>query len=275
MTQLLSPSLGITWLKESFQAVRMQPISYPGIVIFSLLVSGMLSSLPLIGTLIASLWMPYGSVLTGFAARDTLAGRVPVYYTLVAIFRDRTSRYPLLMIGLIASVWMELDMMIFNWLGHEQIDKWQITAEGIDVASITANFPWFAFAMAGLFYIPLLMMTVYSPLLVVQQRQKVGKSLFYSFFGVIRGIAPIIVYLAGITLISGAVFVTLDLILSAAGVPGILAFLAPLIVAGLSAVTQAGVWVMFRDIFRGSSPDGDMPHDLTDSGDGSVKLPPV
>ena len=160
MSQALPLSLGLSWFRESCRAVRLQPLSYPAIVIFSLLVSGMLTGIPFIGTLLASLWMPYASVLTGFAARDTLAGRVPVYTTLIAIFRDKTSRYPLLMLGLISSVWMEVDMLIFSTLGAEELDKWKITTEGIDLASITSNFPYTAFAVMFLLYLPLLMMTL-------------------------------------------------------------------------------------------------------------------
>ena len=77
-------SLGFSWFKDSCRTLKLQPLAYTGIVVFSLLMSGLLSSLPLIGTLLASLWMPFASVLTGFAARDVLAGRTPVYFTLRA-----------------------------------------------------------------------------------------------------------------------------------------------------------------------------------------------
>ena len=92
-------SLGFSWFKDSCRTLKLQPLAYTGIVVFSLLMSGLLSSLPLIGTLLASLWMPFASVLTGFAARDVLAGRTPVYFTLIAIFRDKASRWPLLAVG--------------------------------------------------------------------------------------------------------------------------------------------------------------------------------
>lgn len=273
MPQTLSFSLGFSWFKDSCRTLKLQPLSFPGIVIFSLLVSMMLSGIPLIGTLLASLWMPYASVMTGFAARDTLDGRVPVYYTLIAIIRDKTSRYPLLILGLLSSVWMEIVMLVFEWLGRGDLDKWKITSEGVDMASITGNFPLTAFLAAFALYVPILMMTLFAPLLIVQNRQKVGKSLFYSFFGVLRGIRPIIGWLVSTTVFSSAVFLLLDMLFIGIGLPQGFAFLAPLVVALLSAVCQAGVWVMFRDIFAGSNPDGTMPEDLTPNDDGSVKWP--
>lgn len=273
MPQSLSFSLGLSWFKDSCRTLKLQPLSFPGIVIFSLLVSMMLSGIPLVGTLLASLWMPYASVMTGFAARDTLDGRVPVYFTLIAIIRDKASRYPLLILGLLASVWMEIDMLIFEWLGRGDLDKWKITADGVDVASITGNFPFTAFVVAFILYVPILMMTLFAPLLIVQNRQKVGKSLFYSFFGVLRGIRPIIGWLVCTSVLSTAVFFLLEVFFAGIGLPQAFAFLAPLVVALLSAVCQAGVWVMFRDIFAGSNPDGSMPEDLQADDDGSVKWP--
>ena len=42
-------SLGFSWFKDSCRTLKLQPLAYTGIVVFSLLMSGLLSSLPLIG----------------------------------------------------------------------------------------------------------------------------------------------------------------------------------------------------------------------------------
>lgn len=128
------------------------------------------------------LWMPFASVLTGFAARDVLAGRTPVYFTLIAIFRDKASRWPLLAVGILASIWMELDMLVFQMMGQADLAQWKITAEGVDVESIAAHFPAGAFLTAFALYLPLLLMTLFAPLLIVQNRQSVIKSLFLFVF---------------------------------------------------------------------------------------------
>ena len=197
-------SLGFSWFKDSCRTLKLQPLAYTGIVVFSLLMSGLLSSLPLIGTLLASLWMPFASVLTGFAARDVLAGRTPVYFTLIAIFRDKASRWPLLAVGILASIWMELDMLVFQMMGQADLAQWKITAEGVDVESIAAHFPVGAFL----------------------------------------------------------IFLTIESISIAAGGLMFFTFMAPILIALISAVCQAGIWVMFRDIFASSRPDGEMPTDL-------------
>ena len=169
---------------------------------------------------------------------------------------------------------MEVDMLIFSTLGADALDKWKITAEGIDLASITSNFPYTAFAVMFILYLPLLMMTLFSPLLIVQNRQKVGKSLFYSFFGVLRAIGPVLVWVLIAGAAAFALFMGLEVVFGLLGVPQLFAFLAPLVAALFTSIGQAGIWVMFRDIFAGSLPDGSMPEDLESKDDGSMtRLP--
>ena len=215
-----------------------------------------------LGTLLASLWMPFASVLTGFAARDVLAGRTPVYFTLIAIFRDKASRWPLLAVGILASIWMELDMLVFQMMGQADLAQWKITAEGVDVESIAAHFPVGAFLTAFALYLPLLLMTLFAPLLIVQNRQSVIKSLFYSFFGTLRSLVPCLVWLVCVAALAFVIFLTIESISIAAGGLMFFTFMAPILIALISAVCQAGIWVMFRDIFASSRPDGEMPTDL-------------
>ena len=250
MAQTPAFSDGRVWFKESLSALRRQPVALPGIVIFSTLVSGLLSGFPFIGAILASCWMPFGAVLTGYAARDTLEGRVPTYQMLPQIFRDAPSRWPLLGIGLLSSLWFEVEMVIFDYLGADAIAAWKITEKGIDFESVMANLPVTAFVTTVILYVPLLMMTVFAPLLVADKRQALGKSLFYSFFGVLRNLPPVVVFvvlLFGLTAGSGLI---LEALFAAIGLPNALPYVAPLLIAVLTTVAQAGIWVMYRDLFE-------------------------
>ena len=241
MAVTTSPRSAVRWLSDSFQVLRAQPVAYTGVVLFSLLASGILSSLPLIGLLLASLWMPYGTVLTGLGARDALEGKAPSYGVIGKAFADKTVRGRFFAIGMLSAVWLEIVSAVFA--------MWQVTAEGVDLASIYTNFPTTATAAAFALYVPLLMLTAFSPLLVALNRQPFGKSLFYSFFGALRHLPAILVYL--VVLLLGATLFTLGLeaLFAALGMASAVAFLAPILMAALSAVSQAGVWAMFRDIF--------------------------
>lgn len=249
MAVTTSPRSAVRWLSDSFQVLRAQPVAYTGVVLFSLLASGILSSLPLIGLLLASLWMPYGTVLTGLGARDALEGKAPSYGVIGKAFADKTVRGRFFAIGMLSAVWLEIVSAVFAMLGREQIAQWQVTAEGVDLASIYTNFPTTATAAAFALYVPLLMLTAFSPLLVALNRQPFGKSLFYSFFGALRHLPAILVYL--VVLLLGATLFTLGLeaLFAVLGMASAVAFLAPILMAALSAVSQAGVWAMFRDIF--------------------------
>ncbi len=252
-------SAGLGWFKESLHALRRQPIALTGVVVFSLLVSGLLSSVPFLGMLLASLWMPYSTILTATAARDALAGRPPQYAALIAALRDQAARPALAGIGLLATVWVEADIFVFEMLGREELSQWKITAEGIDFASIYSHFPTSAAAAAFALYIPLLLLTAFSPLLVFYGRQRFGKSLFYSFFGTLRSLAPVLLFLVIVIAVFGAALAALELLFAAAGLEAAVAVLAPIVMAVATTVSQAGVWTMFRDIFGDVEADGPGP----------------
>lgn len=251
-----TPALGLAWFKLSWRALKLQPIAFTGIVVFSLLLSGLLSGVPYIGTLLASLWMPFGSVLTGWAARDTLAGRMPSYRVLGAVFRDRAAVLPLTLTGILASAWMELDLLVLRIIGKDQIALWKVTSEGLDFESVAANFPTTAFIAAFALYLPLLLMTLFAPLLIVERGQSVVKSFFYSFFGTLRAIVPAVVWLLCAGGIAFATFFTVESISMAAGNFVLFTFLSPVLIAAFSALAQAGVWVMYCDIFADGRLEG-------------------
>ena len=74
MAQAFNYADGLRWFGEGVRALRNRPLGLVGIVVFYVLISGLLSGLPVVGTILAGVWMPFGAVLTGFAAREALAG---------------------------------------------------------------------------------------------------------------------------------------------------------------------------------------------------------
>ena len=73
MAQAFNYADGLRWFGEGVRALRNRPLGLVGIVVFYVLISGLLSGLPVVGTILAGVWMPFGAVLTGFAAREALA----------------------------------------------------------------------------------------------------------------------------------------------------------------------------------------------------------
>lgn len=96
MAQAFNYADGLRWFGEGVRALRNRPLGLVGIVVFYVLISGLLSGLPVVGTILAGVWMPFGAVLTGFAAREALADRLPGYAPLLAAFRKQGMRLHLI-----------------------------------------------------------------------------------------------------------------------------------------------------------------------------------
>lgn len=240
---------GWQWFLDGLTAVKKQPLALTGIVVFYILVSGLLSGLPAVGTLLASLWMPFGCVLVGFATRDTLAGKHPRYSTLVETVKKPALRMTLMWIGLISALYMEVVVIAFSWLAKDSMVKWVMTQKSIDVDSILNNFPTAAVIVGIVLYVPLFMMTLFAPLLAADGAQKYGKSFFYSFFGIWRNLGAALVALISIGALTAITGFVLNGIFLAAGAAGAFSYVTPIVVLLLTTIAQAMIWPMYRDLF--------------------------
>lgn len=246
----MTPVTGLDCFKRALLALRMQPLALTGVSVFAALGTILLSSLPFIGTLLASIWMPFGAVLTGIAARDTLSGRAPSYQPLLETFRNVRHRQELLTAGLFYAVATEILTWLFTFLAKDDIANWKMTENdvGIDISSVTSNIPWDAIAATGCLYIPVLMMTAFSPLLIALGQQSAGKSFFYSFFGTLRnfGVVSSAVFL--LLLVFGGGFAAVDLLLVSAGLEDVFLFASPLLMAITLTVSNALVWTLYEAV---------------------------
>ena len=233
MAQAFNYADGLRWFGEGVRALRNRPLGLVGIVVFYVLISGLLSGLPVVGTILAGVWMPFGAVLTGFAAREALADRLPGYAPLLAAFRKQGMRLHLIAVGLISAGVLELVMLVFQLLSADQIAQWKMVEGAIDPESVAAHFPSAGVAAALVLYTPLFMATLFAPLLIADAGQGAGKSFFYSFFGILT---------------SAAVFLTVGAGL-AAGLGGATTYITPIIAILVTTIAQACVWPMYRDLF--------------------------
>lgn len=193
--------------------------------------------------------MPFGAVLTGFAAREALADRLPGYAPLLAAFRKQGMRLHLIAVGLISAGVLELVMLVFQLLSADQIAQWKMVEGAIDPESVAAHFPAAGVAAALVLYIPLFMATLFAPLLIADAGQGAGKSFFYSFFGILRNFSACLTTAVLLVLMtSAAVFLTVGAGL-AAGLGGATTYITPIIAILVTTIAQACVWPMYRDLF--------------------------
>ena len=239
MAQAFNYADGLRWFGEGVRALRNRPLGLVGIVVFYVLISGLLSGLPVVGTILAGVWMPFGAVLTGFAAREALADRLPGYAPLLAAFRKQGMRLHLIAVGLISAGVLELVMLA----------QWKMVEGAIDPESVAAHFPSAGVAAALVLYTPLFMATLFAPLLIADAGQGAGKSFFYSFFGILRNFSACLTTAVLLVLMtSAAVFLTVGAGL-AAGLGGATTYITPIIAILVTTIAQACVWPMYRDLF--------------------------
>ena len=184
------------------------------------------------------------------STRTVLAGGIPSYGVFGELWRQQQTRRTLITIGLVYSILLVVVEGAYAFLAADDISRWVISEQGrIDWTSVSANFPWDGTITALVLYIPGIMAVWFAPLLAAERRMTTGKSLFYSFFGCIRNIVPVIVLvlavmmmltLALVAVVSIALMFTSQTLVSILTIPFI--FLA-------ATVMYASYWPMYRDLF--------------------------
>lgn len=249
LSRTLGPSAGIAWYKSAVRATARQPFALASITFCYLFAMGLLSAVPFFGFVFSAVFMPFGSVWIARSARAALQGGSPNYGSLAELFRDKRMTAQLIRVGLVFGFVLITCNAVYGILSADAISQWVVKDGRLDWSSVAAHIPYGALAAAMLLYIPGLMATWFSPLLVSERGMTWGKSLFYSFFGCVRNILPILVL--GVII----VFVTVGIswasiwLINAAGLQSINLFILTPIAFILSTVTYATYWPMFESLF--------------------------
>lgn len=212
--------------------------------VFYILMSGLLSGMPLIGGILAGLWMPFGSLLLVYGAKDVLDGKMPTYETLVKTFRKPQLRGRLATLGLIYAVGLQFAIWVFLYLGR---DAFKVMETSDNLADF--NMPMGAFGVATAIYLVVLLLTLFSPVLQADAGQKLNKSLFSSFLGILlqwracltAGIAYLVLGMILVTIL----FEAFQLL----GIGRYFFYITPFYLTFITGVGYAMIWPMYRDIY--------------------------
>ena len=225
-------------------------MGFTGLVISYLFILLVLSNLPLVGVALAAVIVPFGTVALAAAGRDAERNVAPRPQLLLEGWRTPEARGGLLRLGMIHAGLMLAVNICIALLAADEVEQWKIVDGQIDTASVMANLPWGAFAAGVLLYVPALMLTWFSPLLVAWEKMTLAKSLFFSFFACWRNRSAFLVVgglLLGVIL-AGA-FVAAQIV-SLSGLRGAYASLIMTPVAlVMSAVAYSTLWPMWRTVF--------------------------
>lgn len=250
-SRTLSAAAGWQWFKSAVSAVQKQPVMLMGVVLFYMLSMSVLSIIPWFGPVLAALFMPYGTVFFAHATRDSLENRPPRFGTLSELFARQSIRQAMIRVGIVFGMVLVVVNALYGYLAADEIARWSIDAnDRLNWETVRANFPWDATIAMLVVYIPGLMAVWFAPLLVADKGMECGKALFFSFFGCLKNILPVIV-LGVILTVSASVIaaaltwlvIALDLTSEAAYIIMPFAFIA-------STVIYASYWPMYQDLFE-------------------------
>ncbi len=228
--------LGWSWYRSGLKIVRSQPLSYTAVVVFYAMTMGLLGMVPAIGTVLAGVFWPFGSIMLADAGRAALEGRKPTLQALGESIRYQPARLRLIRTGILYAIFAVSIMIVWQLLGEDEIAQWQLTEEGRVIwSSASEHIPYGAFIAAVLLYVPAVMATWFAPLLVYVKDMTIGKAVFFSFMGCLT-------HLTGIVTALILAFGTCFAVMSCA-----------LILLGVSGLGSASVYVMLPLALLGSA----------------------
>jgi len=190
----LSAGAGWTWFVLAVRATRLHAFRLFLIVLFYTFCMGVLTLVPYAGVVVAALFMPFGTILLGHATRDALANKQPGFSLLSDGWKSLYARKNLIAVGLVFGFLLIAANTAYGVFAASDVAQWQYDANHqLDWRSVGLHFPWRGVIAAFVIYIPGLMATWFSPLLCSDKHMAWGKALFYSFFGCLKNILPILV----------------------------------------------------------------------------------
>lgn len=253
--QVVAPARGVRWLAEGWRLFRAAPLGWLALVFGYWLAMTVLSLVPVLGLVAASLLVPAFSVGFMAASRAAALGQPVELPMLFAGFRERLPAQVVLgaayFIGLVAAVGGSM------LADGGMLARWMLTGQAPADAPEAADL-YFAMGTAALLYAPVMMLLWFSPLLVAWHAMAPVKALFYSFFACWLNWRAFLAYglavgVVAFVLPAGALLL-LALFSGGAMRVSPMAMLLPLLLLLLPTLL-ASFYASYRDVF-GARPEG-------------------
>lgn len=247
----------LRWLSSGFKALRQSIFGMMTVTMFYVFTMSFLGSLPFAGLVAAALFMPFGTMLIVRATQQAHDNEQITYRILVEMVREPSQRSRQIQIGLIYGAFLVSANFAFTFLALDTMRQWQLQNGDLVWSTVWNNMPWFALIVTVIIFTAGQMATWFAPMLVGWKNMKVGKALFYSFFGCLRNWLPILVLtiiLVTIT-IGGGMLASLLLISFSLSSYSIY-ILAPFAFF-VSALAYSTIWPMWIDIYGDIAVESD------------------
>ena len=239
----------VTWLRRTALALKKSPFGMVSISIFYVFSMTALGTLPVIGLVLASLFMPFGTMLVINGTRQVFLGEQPSYAILGNLFKNADVRARLIRVGLVYAGFILAADFVYAVMAADSISKWEIVNDRLVWETVWPNFPWVAVGCALLVYIIGQMATWFAPALVAWKNMPAGKAIFYSFFGCLKNWLPIVVLLVLLTASITGCAITVSLICQILGISDYMLFVMTPVAFLLTAWAYGTILPMWVDIF--------------------------
>lgn len=251
----LPAAAGLAWLRQGIALLRRQPFAFTALVIMYSMALMLLANLPLIGPALAALLVPFGTLGLTAAGRDAERNVMPMPSLLIDGIRRAPERNPLLKLGVINAVLVLLLLVAASLLARDELARWTIVDGQIDPVTVAANVPWDALGLAFVLYLPVLMLTWFSPQLVAWHKLPVGKAMFFSFFACWRNRAPFLVLgVLLIVLVVGVSWLASQLLALLGAPPQLASIMFAPIALALTSVAYSTQYPIYRSVLQTAPP---------------------
>jgi hypothetical protein len=249
---------GARWLGEGWRMFRVAPLGWFALVFAYWMAMTVLSLVPVVGILVASIVVPAFSV--GFMAASRAASRnQPVELAmLVAGFRERLPAQLALGGAYLASLALVIGGSAL--VDDGMLARWLITGRGPAEDEVPDDSFYGALAVAAALYAPVMAMFWFAPVLVAWHGMAPAKALFYSFFASLMNWRAFLAYGAAVTLVMVVLptVLLLVLVLASGGAMRLqpMALVLPLALIMLPTLF-ASFYASYRDVFGAAQgPEG-------------------
>ncbi len=244
---------GARWLGEGFALFRVSPLGWLALVFAYWLLMTLVSIVPVLGVVAASVLVPPFSVGFMAASRVAAHGNAPEVANLFAGFRERVAAQ--LTLGAIYTVALVALLAATALADGGALARWMLAGERPEEAVLQSDEFLQAMVTAVALYLPVMMMFWFAPVLAAWHGAPAPKALFYSFFACLMNWRAFLAYGAVTALVAVALpFVVLSgmMMMSSGGAKiSVMAMIFPFLILLLPTLF-ASFYISYRDIFGGA-----------------------
>jgi hypothetical protein len=245
--RIVPASQGARWLLDGWNLFRVAPIAWLGLLLGYWLLMTLVSVVPVVGVVIASIVVPAFSV--GFMAAARAASRRSGVELVLLFDGFRHAQRSQLVLGFVYLVCLVLVLGGSTLADGGALARWMLTGQRPANEVLQSDEFLGALALAAAVYTPVMLMFWFAPPLVAWHSASPAKALFYSFFGALMNWRAFLVYGAAAALITlvipFAVAVTLRTVIGSAS----FAWLAFPLLGVMLPTLFASFSASYRDVF--------------------------